>query len=263
MLTIIGCGNPNRSDDGAGVAVAKLLAEHPRVRSSPLVRVFDAGTGGMDVMFHARGSGALILADASDTGGEPGTIFRVPGAELGSVPEPSFTLHGFRWDHALYAGRRMFRDAFPEEVTVYLIERQTLELGVGLSVPVKAGVARVVDLIVEQVKAFIVARPSVSIRQGSFYLSAELYEHYFPGVQSNALTSKNGQMALVSLQERGGGGLLVKIRNARGDRVIHAREFLLEQRVGEFEEHELSAEWNADLMALVVPNPNEAQVHGC
>ncbi|HEY4016879.1 MAG TPA: hydrogenase maturation protease [Polyangiaceae bacterium] len=262
MLTIIGCGNPNRSDDGVGPAVARLLAEHPKVKSSLAVRVFDAGTAGMDVMFQAKGSRALILVDASDTGGEPGAIFRLPGGELASVPEPSFTLHGFRWDHALYAGKKIFRGAFPEDVTVYLIERGKLDLGVGLSPPVQAAVERVVELIVEQAKTFVLASPSVRITRGSFYLGAELYEQYFHGAPSIAVTSVNGSIALMSLQAQAAGGLLAKVRNARGDRVIHAREFLLEQRVGDSEDHELSAEWNADLMALVVPNPNQAQVHG-
>jgi hydrogenase maturation protease len=213
-------------------------------------------------MFQARGSRALILADASDSGAEPGAIFRLPGGELASVPEPSFTLHGFRWDHALYAGRKIFRDAFPEDVTVYLIQKEKLDLGGGLSAPVHAAVERVVELILEQVKTFVLPRPSVRITGGSFYLGAELYERYFHGAPSIAITSINGHIALVTLQQRAAGGLLAKVRNARGDRVIHAREFLLEQRVEESAEHELSAEWNADLMALVVPNPNEAQVDG-
>jgi hydrogenase maturation protease len=262
MLTIIGCGNSNRSDDGAGPAVARLLVENPTVRASPAARVFDAGTAGMDVMFQARGSGALIIVDASDSGAEPGAIFRLPGGELASVPEPTFSLHGFRWDHALYAGRKIFREAFPEDVTVFLIEREKLDLGVGLSAPVRAAVDRVVELIIERVSTFVLSRPAVRITRGSFYLGAELYERYFHGAPSIAVTSVNGQIALMSLQEQAAGGLLAKVRNARGDRVVHAREFLLEQRVGESEEHELAAEWNADLMALVVPNPNQARSHG-
>jgi hydrogenase maturation protease len=262
MFTIIGCGNPNRSDDGAGVAVARALAAHPQVKSSPVVRVFDAGTAGMDVLFQARGSRELIIVDASDSGAEPGSIFRAPGSEFESAPEPSFTLHGFRWDHALHAGRKIFREDFPKEVTVYLIEREKLDLGIGLSPRVEGAVESVVTLVLAQLRAYELARPSIRIAGGSFHLSAELYERYFHGLSAIAIASLNGQIALMPLQEQAGGGLLVKVRNARGDRVVHAREFLREQEVEESDEHEVPAEWHPELAALLVPNPSQAQVHG-
>ncbi|MFM6344532.1 MAG: hydrogenase maturation protease, partial [Dolichospermum sp.] len=41
--------------------------------------------------------------------------------------------HDFRWDHALAAGRKIFGDDFPQEVTVYLIEAANLDLGLELS----------------------------------------------------------------------------------------------------------------------------------
>jgi hydrogenase maturation protease len=145
VLTIIGCGNPNRSDDGVGVFVAHqlrtTLAAAPRER----VRVFDAGTGGIDVMFQARGSSRLSIVDASRSGAEPGVIHKVPGEELESLHEPGYSLHDFRWDHALAAGRRIFRDDFPRDVTVYLIEAKSLDLGLELSAPVRASAVRVID----------------------------------------------------------------------------------------------------------------------
>lgn len=153
MLTIIGCGNPNRSDDGAGVAVAQRLAARLESKPLPGVRVVDAGTAGMDVMFQARGSQSLILIDASASGSEPGTVFEVPGHELENVPEPRMNLHDFRWDHALFAGRKIFRDQFPDDVTVFLIEKETLELGVGLSAAVDSAVSRVTERILERLGA--------------------------------------------------------------------------------------------------------------
>lgn len=147
MLTIIGCGNPNRSDDGAGVAVAQRLRVAFAAQPLPGVQAFDMGTSGLEVMFKARGSRSLILVDACSSGSKPGAVFNVPGHELERVPEPSYNLHGVRWEHALYAGRKIFRQEFPEDIAVYLIEKQTLELGVGLSPPVEQAVARVVAMI--------------------------------------------------------------------------------------------------------------------
>lgn len=155
MLAIIGCGNSNRSDDGVGVFVAQALQQH--LRASPPrddVRVFDAGTGGMEVMFQARGAGQLIVVDASQTGSSPGATFEVPGDELQREHAPSFSLHDFRWDHALAAGRRIFRDQFPTDVSVLLIEAQTLALGLELSAPVRAAADRVIARLVQVIDAY-------------------------------------------------------------------------------------------------------------
>lgn len=56
MLTIIGCGNLNRNDDGVGVIIAQKLQQYVAENPHPQVRIFDCGTGGIEVMFQARGS---------------------------------------------------------------------------------------------------------------------------------------------------------------------------------------------------------------
>ena len=144
MLAVIGCGNSNRCDDGAGVFVAQALQRHLRSRPRDDVRVFDAGTGGMDVMFHARGAARLIVVDASCSGSPPGAIFEVPGEELRREHAPSFSLHDFRWEHALAAGRLIFREQFPSDVSVILIEAQSLGLGLELTPPVRAAAEQVI-----------------------------------------------------------------------------------------------------------------------
>jgi hydrogenase maturation protease len=152
MLVVIGCGNSNRSDDGVGVFVAQALQKRLRDHPRNDVRIFDAGTGGMDVMFQARGAKHLIVVDASSSGSDPGAIFEVPGAELQREHAPSFTLHDFRWEHALAAGRLIFREQFPDDVSVFLIEAQSLDPGLELSPRVRSAamvvfirLARVID----------------------------------------------------------------------------------------------------------------------
>jgi hydrogenase maturation protease len=133
-IAIIGCGNPNRRDDGAGPEVLRLLRLDPALGAAgAAVRLLDAGTDGMAVMFAARGCDRLIIVDACRSGSESGAVFEVPGSELEQPPRSSFNLHDFRWDHALFAGRQMFREHFPSEVTVFLIEAEDIGLGVGLS----------------------------------------------------------------------------------------------------------------------------------
>jgi hydrogenase maturation protease len=133
-IAVIGCGNPNRGDDGAGPEVLRLLrSDAAVVDRAEHVRLLDAGTDGMAVMFAARGCDMLIIVDACQSGAESGAVFEVPGHELEQPPRSSFTLHDFRWDHALFAGRQMFRQQFPSQVKVFLIEAENLGLGIGLS----------------------------------------------------------------------------------------------------------------------------------
>ncbi len=151
MLTIIGCGNSNRSDDGVGVVVAQRLQTYLNDKPNSYTRVFDAGTAGMDVMFQAKGSRALIIVDASSSGSKPGSIFEVPGNELEHLPEPSYNLHDFRWDHALYAGRQIFKEQFPSDITVYLIEAANLSLGLELSPDVASAADNVYEAIKQRI----------------------------------------------------------------------------------------------------------------
>lgn len=153
MRTIIGCGNLNRQDDAVGVLIAQRLQDHLRQHPLPNVQVFDCGTGGMEVMFQARGSTSLILIDASNIGSEPGAIYKVPGEELERLPEASYTLHDFRWEHAIAAGRKIFRDQFPTDVMVYLIEAEKLGFGLEISPVVRQAADRVFEQIIAELGA--------------------------------------------------------------------------------------------------------------
>lgn len=148
-IVVLGCGNPNRSDDGAGPRVIGLL----RAAGVPAqVRLFDVGTDGMTAMYRARGATHLVVVDARIPGKAPGAVFEVPGAMLEAPPARGAGLHEFRWDHALYAGRRIYGAAYPATVVVLLIEAQSLDLGLTLSPVVEAaaaGVARRIRALID------------------------------------------------------------------------------------------------------------------
>lgn len=150
MLVVIGCGNSNRRDDGVGVLVAQQLLASGLHRPGS-AEIFDAGTSGMDIMFKARGARKLVIIDACKSGSEPGAVFEVPGSELENRPAPSYTLHDFRWDHALYAGRRIWGDDFPVDVTVFLVEAEDVGFGLDLT----SRVASAADIVIERITALI------------------------------------------------------------------------------------------------------------
>jgi len=77
----------------------------------------------------------------------------VPGSELPLSYTPTLTLHDFRWDHALYAGTRLFGENFPKSVTAFLIEGSDFGFGDNLSKEVR----HALPIVVQQVLAFLVA----------------------------------------------------------------------------------------------------------
>lgn len=152
VIAVVGCGNSNRRDDGVGPQVIGMLKR--RGLEGATTKLLDAGTDGMAVMFAARGCTSLIVVDAARTGAEPGAIYEVPGAELERPYSPGLNLHDFRWDAALHAGRSIFREAFPRDVTVLLIEAADLDFGIGLT----EAVAAAADKVVERIEALVRAR---------------------------------------------------------------------------------------------------------
>jgi hydrogenase maturation protease len=265
MLTIIGCGNTNRGDDGVGVVVAKRLAarfaRHP-VRD---VQVFDCGTAGIDVMFAARGSDALILVDASRTGGAAGTVYRVPGEELARVPELSYSLHDFRWDHALFAGKKIFGDAFPEQVTVWLVEARSLDYSLELTAPVAAAANEVYGSVLVQIAEYAAAHgasaiqplPRVTLRRGTAQVPRAVVDAHFPRVVMVIPLMDDNRLCLMPVDELAG-GLLFKIRNAHGDRAVDLSDVLRANDWDTEGEYQCDVAWEPRLGALAltrVPAP--------
>jgi hydrogenase maturation protease len=272
-LAVIGCGNLNRSDDGVGVVVAHRLKQWLKGAPCNGVAVFDAGTGGMDVMFQARGAASLIIVDACVSGSQPGSIFKLPGHDLTNRPEPSYSLHDFRWDHALYAGQKIFRDEFPADVTVYLVEAATVSLGVDLRPAVSAAADQVVTFIKDQIGQIMGAPrpgpfashaesgsspevPRIRIRGGNLYLEASVYKKYFAGLESVILLRQQDKMLILPVRHAAAGGLFLKVRNPQGDRVVHAQEFLRDQGLDEQQEWTLPVQWNSQSAALVAEWPS-------
>lgn len=146
-VLVVGCGNLLRGDDGAGPVLIRRLWDTALPDGARLV---DGGTAGMDVAFQMRGAHRVVLVDACRSGAAPGTVYRVPGAELEQLPELSaMASHSFRWDHALALARWLLKDACPDDVTVLLIEAQCLEFGAEITPAVRAGIDKVILLIEE------------------------------------------------------------------------------------------------------------------
>ncbi len=91
---------------------------------------------------------------------------------------------------------------------------------------------------------------SVEIQDGNIYLTAEVYEKYFSGLATVAVLERDGALLILPLQIDSGGGMLLKIKNLRGDRVIHAREFLASLDIDESKKIAANVRWSTEAAGL-------------
>lgn len=93
----------------------------------------------------------------------------------------------------------------------------------------------------------------VRIGDGRIVLPRATYELYMAGAGSAALIERHGQVCLLPLSGPVAGGLLLKQRNAAGDRVMLAEDFLAARGLGRFStEREFSVYWVAEAGALLI-----------
>lgn len=264
MLTVIGCGNVLRRDDGVGVLLARRLAERLSTHPIPEVQAIDCGTAGFEVMYRARGSTELVILDACRTGGEPGAIFEVPGDVVASVQMPAVNLHEFRWDHAIGVGKTVYRDEFPRQVTVLLIEAAELDYGEELSPAVRDAAERVYQKVLDRVAAFAAARTAggdelvLVADRGSLQLPRAVFEQHFGQRTAAAILPREAGLVLLPVFPEDG-GLLVKQRNARGDRAVEVRDAFRQRGWDDEGRLELTAKVDPELGGLLLaPRSAEA-----
>jgi hydrogenase maturation protease len=143
---VIGIGNPDRGDDGAG----RIVAQRLRGVLSETVGVGEQDGEATTLLAAIDGADVAVLIDACVSGGTAGTIHRFDVATA-PLPQTAFSLstHGLGLGEAVELARALGQ--LPRCCIVYAIEAGTAEAGVALS----PAVANAVDQVVERVRAEI------------------------------------------------------------------------------------------------------------
>jgi hydrogenase maturation protease len=219
----------------------------------------------MDVAFQMRGIPHVILVDAARSGSKPGTLFELPGSEVEQTPPlAGINLHAFRWDHALAFARWLLKEDYPSHITVYLIEGENFDIGAGLSAAVDQALERLADRLLASWQSL----PSDSLSatatdsehklgpnevhldfdgDGYLRIGQAIAARFFPADVLVPLW-RDGRLLLLPTRGAAAGGLLLKQRNAAGDRCVLLSElFQFQMPVGRF-----VATWHEDLGGLEV-----------
>jgi hydrogenase maturation protease len=182
---LVAClGNIFLGDDGFGVEVARRLA---RQELPAGVRVTDYGIRGMHLAYDlAEGFDTTILVDATQRGGQPGTVYLIepepapgpdPGRDHQDGPAQDGSAQDIDRDQAsLLAGMSLLNaHGMQPDVVLSLAgtlggkagrvlvvgcEPATLEEGIGLSAPVTAAVDEAVRMVTQLVTGSTADRPA-------------------------------------------------------------------------------------------------------
>jgi hydrogenase maturation protease len=147
---IIGIGNPVRSDDAVGLAVARTLREH--LAADGEVEVAELPAGGLRLVEAMVGFDRAVVIDAMATGTvPPGTVRRLGPADLGKACNVT-CVHDTSLPTALEIWRRS-EVPVPDDISVWGIEAQDMTtVGEELTLPVGRAVPLVAKAILDDLR---------------------------------------------------------------------------------------------------------------
>jgi hydrogenase maturation protease len=145
---VVGVGNPFRSDDGVGLAVARRL--RPLVPEG--VDVVELEGEPVELLDAWDGADLALVVDAISTGGEPGTVVRV---EAGKQPVParpgSASTHLLGLAEAIELGRELGR--LPRRTVVFGIEGGSFAAGEQLTPEVERAAGEAAEAVLAELES--------------------------------------------------------------------------------------------------------------
>ena len=86
----------------------------------------------------------------------------------------------------------------------------------------------------------------LTLRGGSLYLTHEVYDRYFSGLEAIILLRRGDDLVILPVRHAAAGGYVLKRRNSAGDRVVHAPDFFREHGLEDEIQRELAVSWSTE-----------------
>jgi hydrogenase maturation protease len=148
-LLVLGLGNLLCGDDGLGPAAVGMLTRRFEVPDG--VRVLDGGTLGLALLPYVTDAAHVLLVDAVRAPQPPGSFVRLEGDEVAPAVRDRLSVHQIGVADLLDGARWLGR--YPARLTLLGLVPQTVDLGLGCSAVVEAGLPFLVDRIVGEARA--------------------------------------------------------------------------------------------------------------
>jgi hydrogenase maturation protease len=139
---VIGVGNLLRCDDGVGIHVVDRLNE-----VASYIDTLDVALGSIEILEAMKGRDRVFIVDAIQTGGEPGTIYRV-NLSRGEDPPRITHSHGVDLLTTLKLGNSLFPGQMPREIVLLAVEAEDITtLSESCTSKVQAAIEKAVEII--------------------------------------------------------------------------------------------------------------------
>jgi hydrogenase maturation protease len=139
---VIGVGNLLRCDDGVGIHVVNRLNE-----VASYIDTLDVALGSIEILEAMKGRDRVFIVDAIQTGGEPGTIYRV-NLSRGEEPPRITHSHGVDLLTTLKLGDSLFPGQMPREIVLLTVEaKDVTTLNMSCTSKVQAAIEKAVEII--------------------------------------------------------------------------------------------------------------------
>lgn len=146
---VLGIGNVLLKDEGIGVHVIRAMEGH---RLPDNVTLFDGGVTGIDLLEQIEEADRLIIVDAVEAGGQPGSIFRFKADEVEvMIDEHKTSLHQVDLFETLKIAK--FLGSYPETIVIGVQPKDTT-WGLEPTPEVASRIPQIVDLVLSEIQAF-------------------------------------------------------------------------------------------------------------
>ena len=147
-VLVLGIGNLLIGDEGVGCKTVEELVRRYDLPAS--VECIDGGTAGFELLPLLEGRDQVILIDALRDDRVPGTVIMVENEHVPKAFMARTTPHQLGICDVLAAAE--LTDIMPRRLTLYGVEPKQLDVGIGLSPEVEAGMEKIISAVVEQLR---------------------------------------------------------------------------------------------------------------
>jgi len=137
-------GNLLCRDEGMGVHIIQTM-ENMELPNH--IELLDIGTSTMDLISHLEGVKKLVVIDAMEAGGAPGTIYKCRPEDLLPKDEGPISLHDIGLLESLSMADKM---GMKIDTVVIGVEPKVLDWGMELSEEVKSKIPTVIEVVLKE-----------------------------------------------------------------------------------------------------------------
>jgi len=146
---ILGLGNPLFSDEGVGIHLVQgLMWEEISERAE----IVDGGTDALYLLGTIEGTDHLLVVDAIDGDGAPGSLYRLEGEQIDTGWKNRLSAHQIGFQEVLGLARLQGR--LPAQIVLLGVQPQSLDWGTELTDTVAGVLPRLRAMVYEQIASW-------------------------------------------------------------------------------------------------------------